>query len=137
MLVCLFALVALARSGADAVPQVPASHVGQIARDAGLADAGEGVQIVHAEPDAGVPESAGARALREGRPMNLNTATAADLELLPRIGPALAARIVEHRERRGPFRRVVELARVRGIGPRTVAGLRHMVTVETPSDTAR
>lgn len=62
-------------------------------------------------------------------PIDVNTALASDLELLPRIGPQLAARIVEDRDRAGPFHSVEDLARVRGIGPRTVERLRPLVTV--------
>lgn len=50
-------------------------------------------------------------------PVPINRATAAELECLPGIGPSLAARIVEDRTRRGPFREVKELERVAGIGP--------------------
>jgi competence protein ComEA len=64
------------------------------------------------------------------RVININTATAAELELLPGIGPAMAQRIVEHREARGPFRSVNELERVPGVGARTVERLRGKVTVE-------
>lgn len=62
--------------------------------------------------------------------LNVNRATAAELERLPGIGPALAARIVAHREAHGPFRTVDELVRVPGIGPKTLAALRDLVTVE-------
>jgi competence protein ComEA len=51
--------------------------------------------------------------------MDPNTASAAMLERLPGIGPALAARIVEHRELHGPFRRPRDITAVRGIGPAT------------------
>ncbi|HJK93884.1 MAG TPA: helix-hairpin-helix domain-containing protein [Polyangiaceae bacterium LLY-WYZ-15_(1-7)] len=77
-------------------------------------------------PKAAAPkESAGARALREGRGIDVNTASREDLELLPRIGPTLAERIEEAR----PFASVDELVRVRGIGPRTLERLRPMVRV--------
>ena len=64
------------------------------------------------------------------RPVNLNTATAPELELLPGIGPALAARIVEDRDRKGPFKSVDDLDRVKGIGPETLRKLRGVATVE-------
>jgi len=64
------------------------------------------------------------------RIINLNTATAAELDLLPGIGPALAQRIVEDREQRGPFRSIDNLGRVRGIGPETIRKIRPLVTVE-------
>lgn len=49
-----------------------------------------------------------------------NTAPAVELARLPRVGPALAGRIVEDRERHGPFRRTGDLARVPGVGTRLV-----------------
>ncbi len=67
-------------------------------------------------------------ALREGARVNVNTASARELEVLPRIGPALAARIVAHREANGPFERVESLCDVRGIGPRTLEQLDGLVT---------
>jgi competence protein ComEA len=57
-------------------------------------------------------------------PLDLNTATAAELDALPGIGPVLAARIVEHRRLHGAFRSVEELRSVPGIGPRLLARLR-------------
>lgn len=53
-----------------------------------------------------------------GEKMNLNRADSAALELIPGIGPALARRIVDHRKKRGPFVRLEEIERVRGIGPK-------------------
>jgi competence protein ComEA len=64
------------------------------------------------------------------RTINLNTATAAELELLPGIGPALAARIIEYRRESGGFRSVDELDKVKGIGPRTLEKVRHLVSVD-------
>ena len=56
--------------------------------------------------------------------MNLNTATAAQLDALPGIGPATAAAIVSDREAHGPFRSVNDLGRVRGIGDAKLEQLR-------------
>ena len=66
---------------------------------------------------------AGARASMRA-PLDLNAATAAELDALPGIGPVLAARIVEHRRQHGAFRSVEELLSVPGIGPRLLARLR-------------
>ena len=63
------------------------------------------------------------------QPVNLNTATVAELETLPGIGPTLAAAIVAERERLGGFRAVDDLQRVRGIGEQRYARLRDLVTL--------
>jgi len=65
---------------------------------------------------------------QDGR-ININNATAAELEELPGIGPARAGAIVREREKNGPFRQVEDLARVSGIGPKTVEALREYVAV--------
>lgn len=61
-------------------------------------------------------------------PVNINTASAARLEDLPGIGPALAQRIVAHREANGPFTSAEGLTAVSGIGTRTLEGMIDMVT---------
>ena len=60
----------------------------------------------------------------------INEASREELERLPGIGPALAARIVEHRERHGRFRRAEHLLLVRGISERRFLQLRPYVTAE-------
>jgi competence protein ComEA len=62
-------------------------------------------------------------------PVNLNTATPAQLEKLPGIGVATAARIIEYREKNGPFKKVEELMNVRGIGEKVFLKLKPLVTV--------
>jgi len=64
--------------------------------------------------------------------IDLNSATAKELSLLPGVGPVLATRIVENRQREGPFRSVEDLARVNGIGPRKLDQLRFWCV--TPAD---
>ena len=68
-------------------------------------------------------------ALASARQIDINTATVAELERLPLIGPALAARIVADREAQGPFATAEDLARVKGIGPKTLAHLAPYLTV--------
>jgi competence protein ComEA len=65
-------------------------------------------------------------------PVDVNTATPAQLETLPGIGPVTAARIVVAREDAGPFVDVADLQRVEGIGPATIAELRGLVTAGPP-----
>jgi competence protein ComEA len=68
-------------------------------------------------------------------PIDINRATAEELQRLPRIGPAMAQRILEERQK-APFRSVEELRRVRGIGPKTLDGLRPYILVkEEPART--
>jgi competence protein ComEA len=61
--------------------------------------------------------------------VNINTAPAEELEKLPGIGRALAARIISFREEYGPFRRAEHLIMVRGIGDRRFRRLRPFITV--------
>lgn len=56
--------------------------------------------------------------------IDLNSADARELTLLPRVGPILAKRIVENRDRLGPFETVEDLGRVYGIGPHTLDQIR-------------
>ena len=70
------------------------------------------------------------------QPIDLNTATQAELELLPGIGPALAARIIASRQSDGLFEDVDDLDRVPGIGPKTMARLRPLIRVSPPAATA-
>lgn len=64
-----------------------------------------------------------------GAPVDLNSATVAQLDTLPGIGPSTAAAIVEYRSRHGRFASVDELDEVRGIGPARLEQLRDLVTV--------
>jgi competence protein ComEA len=63
-------------------------------------------------------------------PISINRASREELERLPGIGPSLAARIVEHRERHGPFRRVEHLLIVRGISERRFREIRTRINAE-------
>lgn len=74
----------------------------------------------------------GARLLTLGLPVELNSASAADLERLPGLGPELARRIVAHREEHGPFRRLEDLTAVKGIGPKKLDRLAAYLTVAPP-----
>jgi len=62
--------------------------------------------------------------------VNVNTATVDQLQLLPRVGPSIAERIVEFRESNGPFASIDELAAVRGIGERSLERMRPYLAVD-------
>jgi competence protein ComEA len=67
---------------------------------------------------------------RPNQLININTASAQELEKLPAIGKGLAERIVDHREKYGPFRRPEHLIIVRGISDKRFRALRDLITVE-------
>jgi competence ComEA-like helix-hairpin-helix protein len=63
--------------------------------------------------------------------VNLNQADATALAALPGVGPALAQRILAHRQQSGPFASLDDLTQVRGIGPALVTRLRPLATVDS------
>lgn len=84
-------------------------------------------------PAASTPAASPAPGPRAGEPVptvNVNTATEADLERLPGIGPVLARRIVQHREARGLFRRLDDLLEVEGIGPKLFRRLQPLLRLD-------
>lgn len=117
------------------------SRGGQRART--LATTSDPPDPVSPSAESGVRTGAGAARMRARRAqlprlesVDVDRADSALLERLPRIGPALAARIVADRNQRGPFGSLTELQRVRGIGPKVAAGLASIVTfsgIQRPS----
>ena len=81
-------------------------------------------------PNAAAPPEQRSSASLTAPRININTAPAKELEALPGIGKGLAERIVEHREKYGPFRRAEHLMMVRGISETRFRALRHLVTAE-------
>lgn len=65
--------------------------------------------------------------------VNLNTATAGQLEDLPGVGPALAARIVEHRQKNGAFKSVEDVMAVKGIGEKNFSKIQGYLSVGAPA----
>jgi competence protein ComEA len=61
--------------------------------------------------------------------VNINTASAADFELLPGIGAKTAERIIEYRQKNGPFKKIEELMNVRGVGEKNFLRLKGQITV--------
>lgn len=88
--------------------------------------------LVFTPPPPGVLRGGGERRpLGEGAGgrVSLNRASAAELEALPGIGPALAQRIVEDRQRHGPFASLADFQRVPGVGPGLVERIRDRIDV--------
>lgn len=61
--------------------------------------------------------------------VDINTASAKDLQILPRIGPRTAEHIVAHRAQNVPFQAVDDLTAVKGIGPKTLADIKPLIQV--------
>lgn len=80
-----------------------------------------------AAADAGTGSGVGGGVV--GALVNLNSATVADLDTLPRIGPAMAQRILDYRDASGPFASTDELRNITGIGDKTFEALKDLVTV--------
>jgi len=68
--------------------------------------------------------------------ININTASATELEALPGIGAKTAARIVEYRQKNGPFKKIEELMNVRGVGEKSFLKLKPQITVAAKSEHA-
>jgi competence protein ComEA len=61
--------------------------------------------------------------------VNINTASAAELDALPGIGAKTATRIVEYRQKNGPFKKIEELMNVRGVGEKNFLKLKAQISV--------
>jgi competence protein ComEA len=82
-------------------------------------------------PSTGKPKSGQSKKTLPAEPIDINQATAAELQMLPGIGPTRARQIIEARQK-GLFESVDDLRRVSGIGPKTLERLRPYVKVEKP-----
>jgi len=88
----------------------------------------DGEQIIVPVVGASPAGSSGAGSGSGSGLININSADATALETLPRIGPAMSARIIAWREENGRFASVDDLKKVTGIGDATFAGLKELVT---------
>lgn len=68
-------------------------------------------------------------AAEKADPIDLNRATAQDLTQLPGVGEAIAKRIVDFREQHGPFKRVEDLMKVKGIGEKSLKKIRPYIRI--------
>jgi competence protein ComEA len=78
----------------------------------------------------------GAQLLTLGLPIDLNRATAEDLEAIPGLGPALAQRIIDYRQAHGPFKQIDDLLAVSGIGPQHLQKLKPYLGLGSPEAVA-
>jgi competence protein ComEA len=108
---------------------VPDADLNRLNLAAKVAD-GQRVLVQRVGEAAAAPGAPGGSASADATALiNLNSATPAELEALPGIGPTLAGAIIAERERRGGFRSVNELRDVRGIGEKRFADLKDKVTI--------
>lgn len=82
-------------------------------------DTGVTPAIHHSEPEsaASKPDHSGMRKPASSECININSATVNELTALPGVGPVIAGRIAEYRDKHGPFKRLTDVDRVKGIGP--------------------
>ena len=122
-----------AAGGADPAAQLDSLNLAAVVQDAAkihVPRMGEAAPSQPVGPLGGAPTagSAGAGTSASGK-VNLNTATAEELDTLPKVGPVLAKRIVEWRQQHGPFASVEDLDAVDGVGPKMMESLLPFVTV--------
>jgi competence protein ComEA len=93
---------------------------------------------VEVKPDGGYGVSAmsGAQLMTLGLRIDLNRASAEDLDAIPGIGPALAQRIVDFRKAHGPFKQVEDLREVSGVGPQNLEKLKPYLGLGSLEDSA-
>lgn len=106
----------------------PEADLDQLNLAAPLAD-GERIFVARRGEAVPTATAAGTSGSAPATKIDLNTATADELDKLPGIGPATAEAIIRHRETHGRFRSVTELLEVRGIGEAKLAQLRPLVKV--------
>jgi competence protein ComEA len=82
----------------------------------------DGEQIIVSDSQGVVPAGTIAK-------VNIYRATATEFDSLPRIGPTIAERIIDFRDKNGPFGSIDELGNVPGIGDTTLAGIRDQLTL--------
>lgn len=87
-------------------------------------------QVAHAAQSSSSARAAAKPAVAV--PININTAPAADLETLPGIGAKTAERIVNYRQKNGPFKKIEELMNVPGVGEKNFLKLRSQISTGSP-----
>ncbi len=81
--------------------------------------------------------SAKSKPVASGQVVNVNTASAADFEALPGIGPKLAARIVDYRQKNGPVKKIEDLINFQGLGEKNFLKLKPQLTLGSPKAAAQ
>jgi competence protein ComEA len=123
-----------AEPGGDAAgkqPETAGSELSPTTETGAASNAGQNTaSAASAGGRAASAESKPAKLPTASSKLELNSATAAQLDLLPGIGPTLAKRIVDYRKQNGPFKRVDDLLNVSGIGEHKLAEIQELVYVK-------
>ncbi|MEZ2389626.1 helix-hairpin-helix domain-containing protein [bacterium RCC_150] len=117
-----------AAGGTDSGAQLESLNLAALVEDAAKIQVPRAGEALAAPSGASGNAAAGSGAAGAGK-INLNTATAEELDALPKVGPVLAKRIVEWRQQHGPFATVEDLDAVDGVGPKMLESLIPLVTV--------
>src|SRR3954465_1720013 len=88
--------------------------------------------LIAAQPLAQAAAKPDAKPAKPAAMINLNTATATQLEELPGIGARTATRIVEYRQKNGPFKKIEELMNVQGVGEKSFLRFRAQISGAAP-----
>jgi competence protein ComEA len=99
-----------------------------------LVVAGAGAPAAQSKAAADKPATKAAAKATASAPVNLNTATSAQLETLPGVGSAAAKRIIEYRQKNGSFKKIEELMNVKGFGEKTFLKLKPLIAVADKAD---
>lgn len=98
-----------------------------------LIAAGPGLALAQQAPPATpTPAPAPKTSAQPQSLVNLNSATKDDLEKLPGIGPSMAQRIIDYRQKNGSFKKIEDLMNVRGIGEKSFLKMKGLITVTAP-----
>ena len=87
----------------------------------------------NAQNKATTPKAAATSTATATAPVNLNTATVEQLATIPGVGPKMAERIIDYRQKNGGFKKVEDLMNVSGVGEKSFLKMKPLITVGTPS----